>query len=194
MKLVFGVGINDADYVVKKMEFIGGKRKLVWFCPFYMAWKSMMARCYSPKLHEKYPTYVGCIVCAEWLTFSNFRRWMEVQTWEGRQLDKDILISGNKVYGPEHCVFVDPKTNSFLTDRGAARGEWPIGVTLDRRIGNLEARCSNPFTGKREHLGLFTDPASAHEAWRKRKHELAAMLAEKQADERVAAALRTRFL
>lgn len=39
-KLVCGVGINDADYVVKKQETIGyvnGKRKqkLIWVCPFY---------------------------------------------------------------------------------------------------------------------------------------------------------------
>ena len=100
-KLVFGVGINDADYVVQKFETIGyvdGKqeRKLVWACPYYRAWKNMLARCYYHKVQGNRPTYSGCIVSEEWLRFSNFRRWMANQDFEGKQLDKDLLFEGNK--------------------------------------------------------------------------------------------------
>ena len=71
-KTVYGVGINDADYVVKKLEtigYIGGKRKqkLVWACPYYLAWKNMLERCYSAKLQESYPTYTDCTVSKEWI-------------------------------------------------------------------------------------------------------------------------------
>lgn len=110
-RLVYGVGNNDADYVVEKREeigYVGGKRrrKLMWVCPYYQTWKDMIKRCYSTKCQEKFPTYKGCSVSADWHTFSNFKAWMEKQNWEGKQLDKDILIEGNKVYSPETCVFV----------------------------------------------------------------------------------------
>ena len=83
-KLVYGAGINDADYVVNKLETIGyvngaQKRKLIWACPYYRAWADMLKRCYSAKFQESRPTYAGCTVSAEWLKFSNFRAWIEKQ-------------------------------------------------------------------------------------------------------------------
>ena len=89
-RLVFGVGINDSDYEVYKYETINGKRKATWKCPYYERWVSMLRRCYSPRSLEKYPTYKGCTVCEEWLTFSTFKKWMENQEWEDRHLDKDF--------------------------------------------------------------------------------------------------------
>ena len=196
-KLVFGVGINDADYVVQKMETIEVdgkiKQKTVWVCPYYRAWKNMLQRCYSPKLQERRPTYKGCSVSKEWLTFSNFRRWMEAQDWEGMQLDKDFLFEGNKVYSAKTCVFVTQKVNSFTLDRGASRGEWLIGVYLDKGVGKFKSMCRNPFTKKGEHLGYFTCELEAHQEWLKRKLELAHLLAAEQTDERVAKALIERY-
>ena len=62
--LICGVGVNDANYATS------GKR----MCPFYRRWINMLERCYSEKFQEKNPTYRGCSVCEEWLTFSNFKR------------------------------------------------------------------------------------------------------------------------
>mgnify|MGYP001117231448 CR=1 FL=1 len=154
----------------------------------------MLKRCYSGKYHERKPTYRGCTVCEDWHTFSNFRDWMENQDWEGKHLDKDLLISGNKEYGPETCVFVTSVVNLFTTDSCNSRGEYPIGVYWQQ--DKFTARCSNPFTGEREWLGRFDCPDQAHLAWKKRKHELACQLAESEyvTDERVAQALRTRYL
>lgn len=188
-ELVFGIGINDADYVV--CPIVNGKA--VW-CRFYRTWVNMLKRCYSEKYQARQPTYIGCSVCDEWLTFSNFKKWMEKQDWEGNQLDKDLLTNGNKVYSPETCVFVDKVTNLFTTDHGAARGEWPIGVYFNKRGGKFQAYCNNPFIKKREHLGFFACPNQAHLTWKKRKHELACQLADLQTDERVAKALRVRYL
>ena len=197
-KLVYGVGINDADYVVVKWETFGyaeGKRKQrrVWYCPYYRAWVGMLKRCYSPKLQEDHPTYKGCSVSEEWLRFSNFKRWMESQGWEGLQLDKDLLFSGNKVYSSETCLFVTQTVNSFTTDCGASRGEWLIGVSLNKERGKFQSKCSNPLTKKQEHLGYFTCEVEAHQEWLKRKLELAHLLAAEQADDRVAKALIERY-
>lgn len=187
-KLVYGVGINDVDYAVQPM--INGKQVI---CKFYRAWRDMLMRCYSEKCQAVAPTYIGCTVCNEWLTFSNFKAWMEKQNWKDKELDKDLLFVGNKVYSPNTCVFVDAVINSFTTERGAARGEWPLGVYFHKQSGKFKAQCGNPFTKNREYLGCFTCPNEAHEVWKNRKHQLALQLADLQSDERVADALRQRY-
>ena len=196
-KLVFGVGINDADYVVQKFETIevngARKRRLVWECPYYRAWVGMLRRCYSSKYQERFPTYKGCSVSKEWFTFSVFKCWMECQDWEGMQLDKDLLFSGNKVYSKETCVFVPSVVNNFTIDSGASRGEWLLGVCWHKGAGKLVSRCNNPYTKKQEHLGYFTCELEAHQAWLKRKLELAHLLAEEQTDARVGKALIERY-
>lgn len=196
-KLVYGAGVNDADYVVQRDEtiIVNGKhkRKLVWICPYYKAWKNMLNRCYSTKTQERYPTYRGCSVSTEWLTFSVFKNWMMAQDWEGNHLDKDLLFGGNKVYSAGTCVFVTQTVNKFTTDRGVARGEWLLGVNLHKRTGKFQSRCCNPFTKKREFLGYFTCEQEAHNTWLKRKLELAYELAAIQTDSRVAEALIIRY-
>ena len=197
-KLVCGVGINNANYVVKKFETIGHvdgkkKQKQTWVCPYYKTWKHMLMRCYDAKYQDSRPTYKKCTVSDNWLTLTNFKGWMEKQNWEGLQLDKDLLIEGNKVYSPETCVFVAGVVNSFVNDQRAKRGEWQLGVDWDKRRGKFRSRCRNPFTNRENHLGYFTCEMEAHQAWLKRKLELAHELAAIQTDQRVAKALIERY-
>ena len=195
--LVCGVGINDADYVVKEYVYVvvNGKKKqkLVWECPYYSTWTCMLQRCYYSKCQEKYPTYKGCSVSEEWLTFSNFKRWMEKQDWEGLQLDKDLLVEGNKVYSPETCVFISGMLNRFFISSDASRGKYMLGVYWNKETGKFKSQCRNPFTKKNEHLGYFDTELEAHLAWKEKKNELAQRYATKQTDERVIEALLTRF-
>jgi hypothetical protein len=184
-KLVYGVGLNDVD---EPARLESGRK-----CPIYAAWFNMLTRCYNAAYQRERPTYTGCSVAPEWLKFSAFRTWMQRHDWQGKQLDKDILFPGNKVYSHDACVFVPSALNSFLTDRGRDQGDFPIGVCWHQDAGKFVSRCSNPFTGKRERLGYFDSPVPAHEAWRARKHEHAIRYADQQTDPRVAAALRTRF-
>ena len=77
----------------------------------YIKWKNMIQRCYDPKVHEKYkPEYKDKIVCEEWLNYANFRIWFDEHYVPVKNnqvdLDKDLLIQGNKVYSPETCVFL----------------------------------------------------------------------------------------
>lgn len=202
MKLVYGVGVNDADYVTQIKETIGyvdgkRKRKLIWTCPFYSTWTQMLARGYSSKFKEKRPTYKDCFVNEEWHRFSNFKDWMENQKWENNQLDKDIIFEGNKEYSKDKCIFVPSYINSFLTDRGNDRGEWPLGVDWNKSTGKFRARCNNGKGGN-IHLGYFTEPQDAHLAWKSRKYSLALQYAdelEKEGyDSRLIEALRVRYL
>ena len=194
-KLVWGVGINDLGYRVHVQEYVtenGGKRvrKTVFLCPYYSAWASMLQRCYSEKFLESHPSYVGTSVCSEWLYASEFKKWMEQQDWEGKSLDKDIIVPRSKLYSPETCAFVLKATNSFVTACDASRGEFPIGVDLFKRTGKYRARCENPFIGEQEYLGYFSTPEEAHEAWRRRKHEIAQLVAATESDPRVVEALK----
>lgn len=195
--LVYGVGINDASYnlsLKEELPRINGKRrqKHVWICPYYVAWKGMLQRCYSDAWHIKYPTYKDCTVCDEWLLFSNFKSWMEQQDWKGKQLDKDILSPGNKIYSSETCIFVSVKVNSFITERQNDRGEYPIGVNWHKASQKFISKCSQ-LNGERKYLGLFITPEEAHQAWLKEKLRLAKILASEQKDERVAKALIDRY-
>lgn len=80
----------------------------------------MMTRCYSPKYHEKEPTYKECNVCDRWLCFANFLEDLPLiegyQLWNnnpgsGVSLDKDMKIKNNKTYSIETCIFVSRKDN-----------------------------------------------------------------------------------
>ena len=197
-KLMYGAGVNDADYVVVVWETVGYvdgkyKQKKVWNCPFYRVWGNMLERCFSEKEKARNPTYKDVTCCEEWLVFSDFKRWMEQQDWEGRQLDKDIIFANNKVYSPETCAFVSRVTNTFITAREASRGKYPLGVYWSTWGKKFRAQCRNPFTKKKEHLGYFDCSKEAHEAWRKRKHELAQLVAETETDMRVIEALKKRY-
>ena len=194
-KLVYGVGVNDLPYRTQVWEYVtenGGKRvqKLVFKCKYYATWSDMLKRCYSKKYLESKPSYIGTSVCSEWVYATAFKKWMEQQDWDGKCLDKDIIAPGNKLYSPETCAFVLPATNSFVIASDAIRGEYPIGVSLLKRTGKYRAYCKNPFIRELEHLGLFSTPEEAHEAWREHKHELAQLVAARESDPRVVAALK----
>lgn len=146
---VQGVGINDAVYSVRLINK-DGKRSM---CPYYKVWSSMLKRCYDKKFHKKQPTYEGCWVCEEWKVFSVFRKWMEEQDWRGKQLDKDLLVFGNKSYNPVVCTFLPNKVNMLITS-GKAKGS-PMGTWWDRSRGKYQAYC-NRLDGTRKNLGRFT--------------------------------------
>ena len=197
-KLVYGVGVNDLGYVTRVWEELpknGGKRirEIVFLCKYYAVWRDMLKRCYSKKYLESNQSYVGTSVCSEWLYATAFKKWMEQQDWQGKCLDKDIIVPGNKLYSPKTCAFVLQATNKFVTARDACRGDYPIGVHLLKQTGKYQAKCQNPFSGKQEHLGYFSTPEEAHEGWRKRKHELAQLVAATESDPRVVEALRKRY-
>ena len=185
-RLVYGAGINDANYQVARYEMVNDKRRKVWCCPFYVTWSSMIERCYSEKSLVKRPSYKGCTVCEEWLTFSNFRAWMAEQQWQDEagkklQLDKDLISGTNrgKLYSPETCVFVSSDLNNFLVSEQSGRSGLPLGVARHPSVGEkYRVQVNNPFTGKREHVGLFNTVSEAVVEYNNRKKEIAAQYAE----------------
>ncbi len=198
--LIYGRGKVDVDYPCQIFEDINGKRVQTFLCPYYEVWKQMLRRVFSEKLHENFPTYVGSSVCEEWLSLAVFKDWMVRQKWkEGEkklQLDKDFLVKGNKHYCPERCLFVPHSINSFCKQKPAFAEGLPLGVCRDSTYPDkYEASCSDPFKRYTRHLGYFTCPSVAHEAWRKKKHKYANELADSSLcnDERLEKVLRRMY-
>lgn len=143
----------------------------------------MLSRCYSARYQERQPTYKGCTVCEEWLIFSKFREWMTNQDYKDKQLDKDFIIEGNKIYSPETCVFITRELNSFLTLRSAERGEYPLGVYWNKNSESFIAQVV--IKGKRKSLGCFNSPIAAHQSWQTAKLKLAKGFLEEEMDLKV---------
>ena len=129
----------------------------------------MLKREFDCEFLKDNPTYKGCTIAKEWLTFSNFKAWMEKQDWKNKQLDKDILIPGNKHYSPETCVFVSHQINSLFGDHGAARGLYPQGVSHYKKRNKYVAQISK--FGKHKLLGRFNSVNAAARCYAKAKVE-----------------------
>lgn len=77
------------------------------------------------------------------------------------QLDKDILVQGNKVYGPETCCFVPPRVNNLTTGgfKGGTldkHGKWTFTV---RKIDQYEQK---RFYNQEEGLKWYKEIKEAY--------------------------------
>lgn len=165
---VYGVGINDADYPVTKSYRVGHKTVTTWRCPYNTTWKNMLKRCYSEAYQRTHPSYQGTTVCEGWLTFSNFKHWMQQQDWQGRELDKDLLGDG-KIYSPATCRFIPTRLNGLLRMDYKNQGEYPC-VYPNTAAQGYHSKIS--FDGKTEYLGTFATAREAYRTYLARKVEL----------------------
>lgn len=145
--------------------------------PYYKTWSSIILRSTNNKYRNKLPAYRDCTICEEWLTLSKFKEWFEDPTngyQEGLQIDKDILVKGNKEYAPDKCCFVPREINTALATN--PRGKCPIaGVKPNKN--KFEATLSRH--GKRVYLGIFNTPEEAFQAYKIAKERYFKELAEK---------------
>lgn len=177
---LYGIGIRDEPAYV----FEAGIKII---CPYYKTWQSMIVRCYSEVFHEQQPTYKECTVCNEWLTFSNFKRWMSSQDWIGNQLDKDLKVYGNKIYSPDTCLFISRDVNMFLADRKLRKKEGHVGVYYESDRNKWKALCGGLL------IGRFESEIEATNAYLLKKRELANKLASKQSNKIISDAIIARY-
>ena len=155
MQLVLGVGINDRSCPAK----VEGKNTKE-----YALWHSMLERCYSKPNLEERPTYIGCSVSDNFKHYHLFHAWCQTQIGFGKggyQLDKDLLIKGNKLYSEDTCVFIPSVLNLLLTKSTASRGLLPIGVT--KAANKFKARCR---ADGEKYLGTFDTAELAFNAYK----------------------------
>lgn len=189
-KLVYGVG-----YYEKSDRFFSGTS------PFqtkeYKSWRSMLRRCYSKEVgwntDRKSASYLGCTVSDNFKNFQYFAEWCHNQKGyglEGYSLDKDILFKGNKEYHEDKCVFVPQELNNFPLSCKFVRGDYPIGVTFDKRQNRFVSKIY--FDGVHRNIGSYSNSEDAFNAYKTAKEFQAKQLAIKHkglVDERVIEAL-----
>lgn len=152
-KPCFGFGINDAVYITQSTY-------RSWYCPHFRAWQGTMQRGHSVKFKQHKPTYKDCSVDMRWKYFSEFLGWSLKGFVEGWELDKDLLVKDNKVYGPDTCAYVPTYLNNLIKPKTSKTG-LPFGVSRqEERKGTFIITAA-----KGKAIGGFKTATEAHRAW-----------------------------
>lgn len=160
---IYGVGINDAYYVNRD-------------CPLYAQWKAALQRAYCPKWKAKYPCYEGVTIDSRWLKFSTFQQWADLHNWQDKSLDKDLKVPGNKVYGPDFCLWVTQRVNCMVSRPIVKKTGLPVGVDAIKNRFMARTR----IDGKNTYIGLYDTPAEAANAFNVFKANLVREVAQEQ--------------
>ena len=169
---VYGVGVLGTKYP-SKINGVLTKE--------YVLWHSMLTRCYSDTYKNKHPTYIDCEVSDKFKSYEYFYEWCHKQIGfnnEGWQLDKDLLVKGNKVYSESTCVFIPSEINLLLIKSDKKRGEHLIGVYWHKKANAFIAQVRKS-KGNREYLGLFKTEIEAFNAYKTAKETFVKELANK---------------
>ena len=153
----------------------------------YRLWKAMLGRCYNPNIPESIKTYSDVTVCDEWLNFQNFATWCNSQKFfnakdnqgNSYQLDKDILVEGNKVYSPDTCCFVPQEINNLVSCKTGKSGK--TGVFYKEKYKKFSAQVKLGEQGLKL-LGSFETESEAFQAYKVVKESCVKQIAEKWRD------------
>ena len=159
---VYGIGVSGTKYPSR----VNGVKTRE-----YVLWQSMLRRCYSDDFKKRNQTYEGCEISDKFRSYEYFYEWCNKQVGFNNkdwQLDKDLLIKGNKVYSEDSCIFLPQEVNTLLTKREALRGEHLIGVNWSKTNKAFVATV-NKNKGKQEHLGSFKTELEAFNAYKEAK-------------------------
>ena len=134
----------------------------------YSVWTGAVCRCYCPVRLAKTPSYNGCTLSKEFLCYQNFAEWYTSHESYGLgyDLDKDLLVKGNKIYSAETCTMLPKELNLAIKVKFSKNSDLPIGV-LRNKVGGYIAALKKGLKGY--HLGTFKTPEEASAAYVKAK-------------------------
>lgn len=176
---VCGVGFNnEGKYPATEITDKGLRNTKA-----YSTWSGMMKRCYDEGRRDKSPTYAGCTVNPIWHYYQNYAEFYYEDLWrqDGWHLEKDILVKGNKEYGPETCVFAPRAINALFNKMKKTRGHCPLGVHYKKANGRYGANYRDG-NGWLIHIGYFSNPVDAFYAFKEKKEALARSIADEWQD------------
>ena len=130
-KLVYGIGINDVMISGFSTSKIGTR------------WYNIIKRTdrRDPNIYS-FETYKDCTLDPRWFKLSAFKEWSEQwDDYENKEIDKDILIPGNKIYGPETCLMVRKSVNLFFKPN--IKRDLPRGV---HHVSKFKEGGKNPYS------------------------------------------------
>lgn len=165
---IYGVGI------VGEGEYSAGAGKKNKHTIQYSTWLSMLKRCYDEKEHIKHPSYKTCETYEDWKNLQEFSKWFDENYVEGYQLDKDLLVQGNKLYSPATCCFLPQEINLALIKPRTQR-ELPTGVYRDKKRFTSHIKVNKKST----YLGMFATIEEASNCYKQFKKKQLKELGEK---------------
>lgn len=146
----------------------------------YNTWRGMLERCYGEKYQKKFPAYIGCSVCDEWKSYEIFEKWYNLNYYEAEdecmQLDKDILVKGNKIYSPNTCIFVPQTINKLFTKTDKLRNGL-IGTSVTKS-GKYLAQCQTASKTNKS-IKVFVTEIEAFNAYKQTKEKYIKQVAER---------------
>ena len=146
----------------------------------YSVWANMLKRCYHPGYHLTHPTYIDCVVCDEWLNFQTFAHWYVNNGYYGLgyEIDKDLLVRGNKRYSADTCVMLPSAINGILSTKPTDTRTLPTGIYPCRTKYQVKVCGGSNST----YVGVYPTLRLAVEAQRRAKKIIMNNLAEKYAN------------
>lgn len=127
----------------------------------YKTWYGILDRIYS----GKQTVYLDCSIDKRWHNFQVFADWYYKNNKPGWALDKDILVKGNKIYGPDTCCYVPKFINTLFVLQKSKRTDLPIGVS---KHGNKYRAMFCEYNSPK-HLGDYETPIEAFKVYKEHK-------------------------
>ena len=157
--------------------------------PAYFKWMSIWRRI-GQIGNPAFASYIDCTMDVRWESLQDFSEFYHNCPYrqDGWELDKDIMVPGNKIYGPDTAAYVPKELNLFFVQR-QKKSNLPRGVSNNKK--SLSAQIH--IEGKLTILGIFYTVESAYMAYKEAKEKDAGRLADKYeglVDPRVIKALR----
>ena len=143
----------------------------------YSVWFKMLSRCYDAECIQ-FKDYSDCSVSGYFASFEHFSTWYLSQVGSDQnnwQLDKDLLVRGNRVYSEDTCCLVPAEINNLLR-RYTKESDTCKGVYYNKKLGKFSAH----LLGK--YIGLFTTELEAFQAYKEAKESHIKTVANKWKD------------
>jgi hypothetical protein len=144
--------------------------------PCYKFWDGIIRRCTGRVSEECSIIYKGVTISERWRRFDHFLDDLKdligfkecIENGVKWDVDKDLLIYGNKLYSKETCCIIPGTINAFFTNNQRRRNtSGYIGVS---RVGKTNKWASwIRSEGKNKHLGNYATPSEAYEVYHKEK-------------------------
>lgn len=137
----------------------------------YGRWAGMIGRVHAPQTKQIRKNYHNCSIVPEWYNFQNFARWFYDQPLnfeDGHELDKDLRVEGNRIYGPETCLLIPRELNSLVSNDGRAN---KFGSGVGKASGSNRYYAHIKSGGQVKHLGSFDTADEATQVYAKAKKD-----------------------
>jgi hypothetical protein len=143
----------------------------------YHRWSNMFRKIYTSNTASTINAYGDCEVDKRWYNFQNYARWFYNQFRhpdESYDVDKDLKILGNRIYGPDTCLLIPSVLNTAISFDSKLKNPRSGVVMRNGRYCATIRRDSVLY-----FLGEYDNPDEAMESYHKAHCDLIFKMAER---------------